>query len=150
VALEPYVAKDDKEVKHECAYVGSHEDSKLEIVERRPVAPSAEFARMVALSVLGGSRGKYRTKAHCGKQMTDRTFDVFDMEYVIRNGKCIGSGEYCEGYKNYKYTFHGNIDGIGFDAVFALSAEHDLIKSPLMVLITGCWKTKTGRRGRIF
>jgi len=68
------------------------------------------------------------------------------MEYAVRNGRCIESGEYSDEHKDHKYVFRCDIDGIEFDAVFALSAEHDLIKSPLMILITGCWKTKTSRR----
>ena len=78
--------------------------------------------------------------------MTERNFDVFDIEYAIRNGRCIECGEYSDEHKSHKYMFRCDIDGVEFDAVFALSAERDLIESPLMVLITGCWKTKSGRR----
>ena len=68
------------------------------------------------------------------------------MEYAIRNGNCIEAGEYCVDRKNHKYVFRCDIDGVEFDAVFALSAEHDLIKSPLMILVTGVWKTDDGCR----
>lgn len=80
--------------------------------------------------------------------MAERIFDVFEVEYVIRNGRPVGSGEYSEEHKDFKYTFRGNIDGTDFDAVFALSTEHDFVSSPLLKLITGCWKTKTGKRSR--
>lgn len=72
------------------------------------------------------------------------------MEYVIRNGKCVEGGTFCESFRNHQYTFRGYIDGTGFDAVFALSADHDLIKSPLLILISGCFKTRSGRRGRTY
>jgi len=78
--------------------------------------------------------------------MTKRNFDVFDIEYAVRNGNCVEGGEYNDSYKNHKYVFRCDIDGVGFEAVLALSAEHDLIKSPLMVLITGIWKTQSGER----
>jgi hypothetical protein len=95
---------------------------------------------------LGGHRGSYRPSDHFREQMEERNFDVFDIEYAIRNGLCIEPGEYSDEYKSHKYVFRCDIDGVGFDAVFALSVERDLIKSPLMILITGCWKTKTGKR----
>lgn len=140
------MARDEKEINHECVYLGLHQVTPLQPVEQIPVAPSVELARLVALSVLDDERGRYRPSIHFCLQMSERNFDVFDVQYAIRNGKCVESGEYSEEEKSHKYTFRCDIDGVGFDAVFALSAEHDLIKSPLLVLITGCWKTKTGRR----
>ena len=140
------MAKDDKEVNHECFYVGQHEEIGAKPLEQKPVAPSVELARMVGLSILGGHRGKYRRSDHFLDQMAERNFDVFDVEYTIRNGKCTESGGYSDEHKNHEYVFRCDIDGVEFEAVFALSAEHDLLKSPLMILITGCWKTKTGRR----
>jgi hypothetical protein len=138
------VAK-DKEVPYECVYLGTHQPP-AEPVEQTPVAPSANLVQMVALSVLAGVRGSYRPSVHFGRQMMERNFDVFDMEYAIRNGKCIEQGEYSAEHKNHKYVFRCAIDGVDFEAVFAISAEHDLIESPQMILITGCWKTKTGKR----
>ncbi len=79
-----------------------------------------------------------------------RGFDVFDMEYVIRNGTCIEGGLFYAEFRNHKYRFRGNIDGTNFDSVFALSADHDLIQSPLVILITGCFKTKSGRRRKTY
>ena len=140
------MARDGKEINHECVYVGQHEVTPLEPVELIPIAPSAELARMVALSVLDDERGSYRPSIHFSLQMSERNFDVFDVQYAIRNGKCIDAGEYSQEQRSHKYMFRCEIDGVEFDAVFALSAEHDLVNSPLMVLITGCWKTKTGRR----
>jgi hypothetical protein len=139
------VAK-DKEVNHECVYRGRHDETTMQPMEQRPAAPSAELVRTVALSVLGGDRGSYFPSDHIRSQMTERNFDVFDIEYAIRNGRCIECGEYSDEHKSHKYMFRCDIDGVEFDAVFALSAERDLIESPLMVLITGCWKTKSGRR----
>ena len=94
--------------------------------------------------------GRYHPSKHFRDQMADRDFDVFDMEYAIRNGSCIEGGLYCEELRNFKYTFRGNIEGTGFDAVFALSADQDFIQSPLMVLITGCFKTASGRRSKSY
>ena len=141
------MAKDDskKQIAHECVYLGRHEVA-MEMVEKIPTAPSAELARMVALSILDGDRGSYHPSFHFGPRTKERNFDVFDMEYAIRNGKCIEAGEYFADRKNHKYVFRCDIDGVEFDAVVALSAEHDLIKSPLMILVTGVWKTNDGKR----
>jgi hypothetical protein len=138
--------KPKNEVNHECVYVGEHDGTALEPVEQIPVAPSADLARSVALSILGGDRGSYRPSDHLRARMSERNFDIFDVEYAVRNGRCIENGEYYVEFKSHKYVFRCDIDGVGFDAALALSAEYDLIKSPLMILITGCWKTKTGRR----
>ena len=120
----------------------------METVQHKHVPPSTEFARSVSLSILGGNRGRYRPSAHFQQQREDRDFDVFDIEYAVRNGKCVDEGEYSDTHKDFKYVFRCDIDGIEFDAVIALSAEHDLLNSPLLILITGCWKTKSGRRRR--
>ena len=138
------MAKNQKET-HEYVYVGP-EQTAMEAAEHSPAPPSNELAKTVALSILGGHVGSYRRSEHFRQQMADRNFDVFDIEYAIRNGRCIGVGIYSVDNKNHKYLFRCDIDGVEFDAVFALSAEHDLIKSPLMILVTGCWKTKTGKR----
>jgi hypothetical protein len=139
------VAKDE-EVK--CLYLGAAHATAMQPVEPKPIPPAPKFARDVALCVLHGDRGRYRTCNHFSEQMAERRFDVFDIEYVIRNGEPIGQGEYSEEHNDHKYTFRGIIDGTGFDAVFSLSAKHDFIKSPLITLITGCWKTKSGKRTR--
>ena len=128
--------------------VGPEQEPAMETGEHKPVPPSAEFARMASLSILGGNRGRYRPSAHFREQMEDRNFDVFDIEYAVRNGKCLGKGEYSDKHKDFKYVFRCDIDGVEFDAVIALSAEHDLFTSPLLILVTGCWKTKSGRRRR--
>lgn len=130
----------------EFTYIGPEREPALKPVESEPVPPSPELAKMVTLSVLGGNRGAYRTADHFQERLKERDFDVFDIEYSVRNGQCVGPGEYSSTYRNFKYVFRCDIDGVGFDAVIALSAEHDLLSSPLLILITGCWKTKTGRR----
>lgn len=140
------MTEDGKEVNHECIWRGQHQETAGKPMEPKPVAPSEPLARTVALSVLGGGRGSYRPTPHYNRRTAERNFDVFDMEYAIRNGKCIEFGEYSEEHENHKYIYRCDIDGVEFDAVFALSAQHDLITSPLMILITGCWKTKTGKR----
>ena len=142
--------EDHKEVEHEYVYTGPSSAPAMQPLEQKPVSPSPEFARSVALSVLGGTRGCYEPSCHFSDQMAERGFDVFEMEYVIRNGSPTEPGEYSEEHKDHKYTFRGNIDGTDFDAVFSISAEHDFIKSPLMRLITGCWKTQTGKRRKRF
>lgn len=144
------MASDNGEVKHECTYTGPHQPDAPKCTDAEPPSPSADFARTVALSVLGGRIGRFHPTAHFQTRRKERNFDVFDMEYVIRNGNCSDGGKFCPEYRNHKYTFYGDIDGTGFEAVFALSADHDLIKSPLMVLITGCFKTKSGKRGKTF
>jgi len=82
--------------------------------------------------------------------MGEREFDIFEVAYVIRNGRCVESGHYCEEGRNFEYTFGGDIDGVGFEATFALSAEHDLLISPLLILISGVWKTRSGKRRKRF
>jgi len=144
------VATENKEIKHECRYVGPHESNPPESIDLQPASPSPVFARSIALEILGGRIGRYRSSKHFQDQMADRDFDVFDMEYAIRNGKCIKGGEFCKDLRNHKYTFRANIEGNGFDAVFALSADHDFVQSPLMTLITGCFKTSTGKRGKTY
>jgi hypothetical protein len=144
------MAKDAKEVEHKCVYLGSHDNTAMQPVEAVPTPPSSEFARTLALSVLGGVRGRFRRSLHFAQQVVERDFDVFDMEYAIRNGTCVEGGTYCPDNRDYKYTFRACIDGVDFDAVFAFSAEHDLFASPLLILVTGCWKTKTGKRKRSY
>jgi len=138
------VARDDKESKHEMLYLGSHERP-LEQVDIAPAAPSVALARNVSLSILGGDRGSIKSLPHFLRRMRERNFNLFDVEYAIRNGECV-KAEYCPDFKNHKYKFNCLIDGVGFDAVFALSSCHDLVKAPLMYLITGCWKTESSLR----
>jgi hypothetical protein len=134
---------------HECVYVGPEQEPAMRSVEQAPTPPPVEFARMVSLSILGGNRGRFRPSVHYRDQMKDRGFDVFDIEYAIRNGECLlPGGEYSVTHKDFKYVFRCDIDGVPFDAVIALSAEHDLLTSPLLILITGCWKNRSGRRRR--
>jgi hypothetical protein len=135
---------------HECVYVGPEHEPAMQTVEQQTTPPSIEFAKTVSLSILGGNRGRYRPSVHFQEQMAERDFDVFDMEYAIRNGKCTEAGEYSRVHKDFKYVFRCDIDGVPFDAVIALSAEHDLITAPLLILITGCWKNRSGRRRRRF
>lgn len=144
------MAPNDKEVKHECQYIGSHAEEARKGKELNPASPSPAFARTVALEVLGGQRGRFHSTVHVREQMAERDFDVFDIEYVIRNGRCIEGGEFSEEARNRKYTFRGSIDGTDFDAVFALSVDHDFIESPLVVLITGCFKTASGKRSKTY
>jgi hypothetical protein len=142
------VATNGKDKEIQCRYVGKHEQSESRNIESKPVAPKAEFAQTVALSVLGSRIGRYHPTDHFNKRRVEREFDVFDMEYAIRNGTCVGAGEFCEKYRNFKYRFRTNIEGTDFDAVFALCADHDFIRSPLLILITGCFKTESGKRTR--
>jgi hypothetical protein len=134
---------------HECVYVGPELEPAMQAIEQTPTPPSVEFARMVSLSILGGNRGRFRPSVHYRDQMKDRGFDVFDIEYAICNGECLlPGGEYSPVHRDFKYVFRCDIDGVPFDAVIGLSAEHDLVTSPLLILITGCWKNKSGRRRR--
>jgi len=145
------MAEDDKkEVPVVCVFTGEHDASPTRSVDAAPSPPTVGFARELALKILGGRVGSMRTKKHCRERMSERNFDVFDMEYAIRNGSCVQGGEYLAKHLNFKYTFRANIDGADFDAVFALSSEHDLFESPVMILITGVWKTRNGRRRKTF
>ena len=140
---------DDKNLSvYQFVYVGPHQCVGAEQLKPGPDSPSPDFARTIALGILNGSLGCYRASTHCRERIEEREFDVFDVEYVIRNGQCVGLGKYSSEHKDHTYVFRGDIDGTKFDAVFSLSAEHDFIKSPLMTLISGCWKTKSGKRGR--
>lgn len=144
------MASNGKEIQHECRYTGAHETEASESLEKKPPAPSDEFARMVALQILGGRIGRYRTKDHFRKRMVERGFDVLDMEYVIRNGTCVENAGFIEEFRTFKYTFRGCIDGTDFDAAFALSADHDFVRAPLMILITGVFKTANGARKQTY
>lgn len=144
------MAINDNEIQYECWYRGSHEKNVSKCIDCKPVAPKVALAQAVALGILGGRNGRFHPGQHFRNRMKEREFDVFDVEYVIRNGICIGEGEYCEQFRNFKYTFRGTIEGTGFDAVFALSADHDFIDAPLMVLITGCFKTASGMRRKTY
>lgn len=77
------MAQDDKEPKHECVYVGTHKESSLEPLDKTPTAPATELARSVALSVLDGERGSMRSLPHFVRRMTERDFDVFEIQYAI-------------------------------------------------------------------
>lgn len=136
---------DDQKQTHECVYVGPHKETSLEPLDKSPAAPSEEIVRTVSLSVLCRGHGCIKPLPHFKLRMKVRNFDIFDVIYVIRNGTCA-KVQYCADYQDHKFTFRGLVDGVGFDATFALSARHDLIKAPLMFLITGCWKTDNGER----
>ena len=144
------MAANDKEMQHECWYRGEHDLDlpKSEVAD--PASPSPEKARLITLGVLSGRVGRFHSTSHFRQRMEEREFDILDVEYVIRNGTCVEGGIFCIDYRNHKYTFRGNIDGTDFETAFALSADHDLILSPLVVLITGCFKTRSGRRRKTY
>jgi len=131
----------------ELTYVGPQQQQAQCTVEHEPQPPSAGLAKMVILSVLSGTRGAYQISDHFQERTKERDFDVLDIEYAVRNGQCIGEGKYCAEFKNHKYVFRCLDDGVEFDAVIGISVEHELLKSPLLILITGVWKTKSGLRG---
>ena len=142
------MASSNEEEKHICRYAGPQEEDPLRFTGQKPLPPSPDFARKTAMAILGGRVGRYRPTSHFRERMMEREFDVFDVEYVIRNGKCVESGVFSEEHKHHKYTFRGVMDGVGFDAVFGLSSEHDLLNSPVLILITGCFKTRSGKRSK--
>ena len=146
------MAKDKrKEVVHECRYVGPDAAQQpLRQLAAAPQSPTPEAAKEIALHILSGSRGSYLSRRHYDERAEERDFDIFDIEYAIRNGTCIRGGVYSAEHRNHEYTFRANIDGIDFDAAFALCAKHDLIESPLLLLISGVWKTKTGKKKTTF
>ncbi len=142
------MASNNEEEKHICRYAGPSQEDSPRYTELQPLPPSPDFAQTTALAVLGGRLGRYRPTLHCRNRMIERDFDVFDVEYVIRHGKCVGNGIFVEENKHHKYTFRGSVDGVEFDAVIGLSSEHDLFSSPLLILITGVFKTRTGKRSK--
>lgn len=144
------MSTNDDEVKHECKYLGDHQRAVQGPSDNRSLSPSAAFARTVVLEVLDGKTGRIHATQHFQSRSSERDFDIFDLEYVIRNGRCIAGGTFCPEFRNHKYRFRGDIDGTDFDAVFALSADHDFIRAPLVVLVTGCFRTKTGKRKKTF
>lgn len=127
--------------------MGPEQEAAKRPVEQEPGAPSIGLAKTVVLSVLRGSRGAYQISDHFQKRSRERDFDVLDFEYAVRNGACISEGKYYAEFKNYKYVFRCLVDGVEFDAVVGISAEHEILESPQLVLITGVWKTKSGLRG---
>jgi hypothetical protein len=144
------VAANDKEMLHECWYRGEHDLGIPKSTDQNPIPPSPAVAQSIALAVLCGRLGRVHSTKHFQQRMAVRNFDIFDMEYVIRNGRCIEGGAFCAEYRDHEYTYRGNIDGTDFDATFAISADHDMIQSPLLILVSGCFKTRSGRRGKTF
>jgi Domain of unknown function (DUF4258) len=140
----------DKRTEHEFSYCGEHDNKAPASADVNPPSPSSSLARMIALGVLAGISGRYWATPHFRKRMSERGFDVLDVEYVIRNGDCLREGEFIAEYRHHKYTFRGNLDGTDFDAAFALSADHDLIEAPLLILVSGCFKTRSGKRKNSF
>ena len=137
---------DDQKEPHECVYTGSYEGKPLDPIKNSPLEPPSEpLVRTVTLGILCGGRGCMKSLPHFKRRMKLRNFDIFDVIYVVRNGACI-KVEYCDEFEDHKFTFRGLIDGLEFDATFALSARYDLVKAPLLFLITGVWKNDSGTR----
>lgn len=82
--------------------------------------------------------------------MEERDFDVLDIAYVIRNGRCIQEGVFVPELRQHKYTFRENVDGADLEITFALDADRDLIEAPLLILVTGVFKNKSGKRKKTF
>jgi hypothetical protein len=129
--------------KHEIKYHGPANPS-ANAQPQKPLSP--ESARVVALSAW--RIGRLRISGHFTKRVKERKFDILDVEQVIRHGTPKGGAVFCKRYNNYKYVFHAAVDGIGLRAVFAIDATQDYTTSPLVILITAAWSTKTGARKR--
>lgn len=113
-----------------------------------PQAPlSAETARVVALNAWY-SKGRIRLTGHFRKRTGERKFTIFDVEHVIRYGKPSCPVEFCTKFANYRYRFEAEIDGLTLKIAFALDATQEYHISPLVILITGVWKNRTGKRIR--
>lgn len=140
----------DKRTEHEFSYCGEHDTAAPVSSDANPPSPSPGAARMIALGILGGIKGRYWPTPHFRNRMDERGFDVLDVEYVIRNGECVRRGEFNAEFRHHKYTFRGNLDGVDFEAAFALSADHDFLESPLLILISGCFKNRSGKRRTSF
>lgn len=138
------MAKDKAEV-HQFIYTGPSDEVPEKPLEHSQTPPRPELAREIALSVLDGSRGRVHLLSHFQNRANERFFSVFQVTYVIRNGDCIGEGEYCQEYRDHKYKFRGEIDGIEFDAVFGLSADHHFILSPACDFDYGLLEDEDGK-----
>ena len=106
---------------------------------------SSEGARRVALEAWT-NQGRVRPTEHFRKRATERGFTTLDVEQVIRHGKPKSGPDLCAEFDNYKYCFRGRIDGVTLEVTFALDATQDYESNPLAILITGVWKTATGKR----
>ena len=116
--------------------------------EAKPQATlTPESARVVALSAWR-IPGRLRPSDHFTKRLVQRKFDILDVERVIRTGKPKGVGKFCPKFGNYKYQFKGAVDGMGLRVVFAIDATQDYAATPLVILITAAWNTKSGKRRR--
>jgi hypothetical protein len=113
----------------------------------QPQAPlTPETARSIALSAWHAP-GRLRISDHCKKRMRERGFDILDFEVVVKHGRPVGPAIKCGApHHNYKYCFSTLVDGERLEASFAVDPSQDYQQAPLVVLITGVWKTKTGTK----
>lgn len=114
--------------------------------QANPQAPlSPETARLVALESWGKG-GRIRSTDHFRTRSSERNFSTLDVQEVIRHGRPECKAEFCREFNNYKYRFQGMVDGLELRVAFALDATQDYSASPLVILITGVWRNKTGAR----
>lgn len=112
----------------------------------QPQAPlSPEAARRVALSAWERG-GRIRPTHHFRSRASQRGFTIIETEQVIRYGRCVAGVEACPEFRNYKYLFEAEIDGVRLRISFALDGTQDYQESPVLILISGVWKTKSGTR----
>jgi len=108
-----------------------------------PLTP--EMARSIALN--GWRTGRLRITEHCRRRMKERGFDVLDIEHVIKRGRPDGPAVKCGApHENFKYCFTCSVDGARLQVAFALDPTQDYQTAPLVILITGVWKTATGTK----
>lgn len=112
-----------------------------------PQSPlSCESARVVALSAWR-LPGRIHITEHFTMRTRGRNFSILDAEEVLRRGKPIDDPMFCpEPHNNYKYKFRAGVDGTLLEIAFAIDATQDYLKAPLVILITGVWKTRSGIR----
>lgn len=110
-----------------------------------PLTPEA--ARTVALKAWCKG-GRLRPTEHFRHRSIERKFTIIEVEFVVRNGRPTDRPEFCERFNTYKYRFEAIVDGLPLRVAFALDATQDYDATPLVILITAVWKTKSGLRAR--
>ena len=125
-------------VDHEFTYRGPLNSCSASQAQQ-PLSPDA--ARRVALEAL--SSGRVRLTSHFRMRAASRRFDLLDVENVLSQGSPRGLGEMCPYRKNVKYLFSGICDDRVLNIVFALDATQSYEETPLVILITGCWRRRS-------
>lgn len=102
-----------------------------------PVTP-ANGLQIIRKALLAGRK---QISEHFKRRSTERGFDAVDAHNVIRNGRLRRQPEYCPDFKNWKYRVIAEVEEKQLEIVVALDPGEEYEKSPLIVLVTGYWRT---------